>query len=62
MKIEDLQQLIGLGTALVQESCETLFSVLVRPQAFFRAVTLGTTAGLFRASRFAALRCRKEIT
>jgi len=54
MKIEDLQQLIGLGSQLVQESCGTLFSVLVRPQAFFRATALGTTAALFRASRFAA--------
>jgi hypothetical protein len=55
MKIEDIQQLIGLGTEVVQESCTTLFSVLTKPQVFYRSVALETTADLLRASRFAAL-------
>jgi hypothetical protein len=55
MKIEDIQQLIGLGTEMVQESCATLFSVLTKPQVFYRSIALETTADLLRASRFAAL-------
>lgn len=54
MKIEDIQQLIGLGTELVQESCMTLFSVLAKPQAFYRGTSLETPADFLRASRFAA--------
>ncbi len=54
MKIEDIQQLIGLGTEMVQEICATLFSVLTKPQVFYRSVSLETTADLLRASRFAA--------
>lgn len=54
MKIEDIQQLIGLGTELIKENCVTLFSVLAKPQAFYRAASLDTTADLLRASLFAA--------
>ena len=54
MKIEDIRQLIGLRTELVQVSCMKLFSVLAKPQAFYRESSLETPADFLRASRFAA--------
>jgi hypothetical protein len=53
MKIENIQQLFGLGTELLKDNVATLCAVLMKPRAFFAGVSVDTPADVLRASVFA---------